>query len=164
MCTKLHNLIQHMTNNVRSIESNIQCRWYLGDMNMPCVPFFGMSSTFSLIEPSLPLVLLIALPLMDCLILLLKIGRTLRGKVSHISTLEALDVSIIFILAHHLGILSLHWMPCLSTPSCFLILHHQVTTIFMIDLDLLLGCLLLLNLWLWLRLHLLLHQLLGWAH
>ena len=145
-----------MTNNVRSIESNIQCRWYLGDMNMPCVPFFGMSSTFSLIEPSLPLVLLIALPLMDCLSLLLKLGRTLRRKMSRTSTLKALDVSIIFllifILAHHLGILSLHWMPCLSTPSYFLLLYHQITTIFMVDLDLLLVCLLSLNLWLWLRL------------
>ena len=54
-------------------------------------------------------VLPIALPLMDCLNLLLKLGRTLRGKVSCIFTLEALDVSIIFlfilILAHHLGIL-----------------------------------------------------------
>jgi hypothetical protein len=88
--------------------------------------------------------------------------------VSHISTLEALDVSIdfllILILVHHLGILSLHWMPCLSTPSCFLLIHHQVTTIFMVDLVLCLGLLFLLNLWLWLRLYLLLHQLLGWAH
>ena len=97
----------------------------------------------------------IALPLMDCLSLLLKLGRTLRGKVSRIFTLESLDVSIDFLLilclAHHLGILSLHWMPCLSTPSSF-VLCYQVTIIFMIDLDLLLGCLLLLNLWLWLRL------------
>ena len=45
------------------------------------------------------MVLLIALPLMDCLSLLLKIGRTLRGKVSHIFTLEALDVSIVLKLA-----------------------------------------------------------------
>ena len=101
-------------------------------------------------------VLPIALPLMDCLSLLLKLGRTLRGKMSHTSIFEALDVSIDFLLilcfAHHLGILNLHWMPCISTPSCFLLLCHQVTTIFMIDLDLLLGCLLLLNLWLWLTL------------
>ena len=139
-------------------------------MNEPCVPFLGMSSTSFLIEPFFlaHVVFLIALPLMDCLSLLLKFGRTLIGKVSRTSTLEALDVNIIFllifILVHHLGILSLHWMPCLSTSSCFLLLHHQVTTIFMIDLDLNLECLLLLNLWLWLRLHLLLHQLFGWAH
>jgi hypothetical protein len=86
--------------------------------------------------------------------------------VSHIFTLEALDVSIDFllflILAHYLGILILHWMACYSTPSC-LLHHHQVTTIFMVDLDLLLGCLFLLNLWLWLRLFLLLHQFLGWT-
>jgi hypothetical protein len=46
-------------------------------------------------------------------------------------------------------------MPCLSTPSCFPFLHHQVTTFFMIDFDLSLGILLLI-LWphLWL---------LGWA-
>ena len=114
------------------------------------------------------MVLPIALPLIDCLSLLLKLGRTLRGKVSHIFILEALDVSIdfllIFILAHHLGILDLHWMPSFSTPSCFLLIYHQITTIFMVDLDLLLGCLFLLNLWLWLRLYLLLHQLLGWAN
>ena len=83
------------------------------------------------------------------------------------TTLEALDVSMDFllfsILAHHLGILIKHWMPCSSTPSCLLLLLHQVTTIFMVDLDLFLGCLFLLNLWLWLRLFLLLHQLLGWA-
>jgi hypothetical protein len=34
----------------------------------------------------------------------------------------------------------------------------------MVDLVLHLGLLFLLNLWLWLRLHLLLYQLLGWAH
>jgi hypothetical protein len=46
-------------------------------------------------------------------------------------------------------------MPYLSTPSYLLLLHHQVTTIFMVDLDLLLGCLLFI-LWphIWL---------LGWA-
>ena len=76
---------------------------------MPCVPFLGMSSTFFLVEPFLlaHVVLLIALLLMSCLSLLLKIGRTLRGKVSHILTLEALDVSIhllILCLVHHLGI------------------------------------------------------------
>jgi hypothetical protein len=42
--------------------------------------------------------------------------------VYHIFTLEALDMSIVFllilILAHHLGILNKHWMPCSSTPSC----------------------------------------------
>ena len=127
-------------------------------MNVPCVPFLGMSSTFSLLEPSL----LCSCDASHCLAshrllsLLLKLGRTLRGKVSHTSTLQTLDVSmiflLIFILAHHLGILSLHWMPCLPTPSCFLLLYHQITTIFMVDLDLLLGCLLLLILWLWLRL------------
>jgi hypothetical protein len=89
---------------------------------------------------------------MNGLNLLLKLGRTLRGKVSYISTLEALDVSInfllFFILIHHLGILDKHWMPCFSTPSCFLLLIiHQVTTIFMVDLDFLSGCPLLLILW-----------------
>ena len=29
-------------------------RGYLGDKNVPCVPFPGMSSTFSLLEPFLP--------------------------------------------------------------------------------------------------------------
>jgi hypothetical protein len=65
--------------------------------------------------------------------------------VSYISTLEALDVSQIsllnLILAQHLGILNKSWMPCSSTPFCFLLLYHQVTTIFMVDLDLLLGLL-----------------------
>ena len=87
-------------------------------------------------------VLPIALPLMSCLSHFLKLGRTPRGKVSHIFTLEALDVSIhlllILSLAHHLGILIKLLMPCSSTPSC-LLLHHQVTTIFIVDLDLLLG-------------------------
>ena len=94
-------------------------------------------------------VLPIALPLMNYLSLLLKLGRTLRGKVSRISTLEALDVSIhlllILCLAHYLVILNKYWMPCLSTPSCLLLLLLlllQVTTIFMVDLYLLLGCLL----------------------
>jgi len=111
--------------------------------------------------------LLIALPLMSCLSLLLKLGPTLRGKVSRVSTLEALDVSqisfLVLILSHHLGILDLHWMPCSSSPSCFLLHHYQVITI-MVGLDLSLGCLFLLNLWLLLRLHMMLHQLLGWAH
>jgi len=111
------------------------------------------------------MLLLIALPLESCLSLLLKLGRTLLGKVSIILALKALDVSVsfllVFILAHHLGILDLHWMPCSSTTSCLLVLlHNQVITI-MVDLDLSLGCLFLLNLWLWLRLYLLLHQLLG---
>ena len=64
---------------------------------------------------------------------------------------------VILILAHHLGILNKHRKPCISssTPSCFLHLLLHVTTIFMVDLDLLLG-LLLFILWphLWL---------LGWA-
>jgi hypothetical protein len=81
---------------------------------------------------------------MSFLSLLLKLGMTLQGKVSYIFTLEALDVSIHLLLilshAHHLDILNKHWMPYSITPSCFLLLHHQVTTIFMVDLDLLLGC------------------------
>jgi hypothetical protein len=106
--------------------------------------------------------LFIALPLMSCLRLLLKLGKTPRGKVSHIFTLEALDVSqislLILNLAYHLGILDLHWMPSSSTSSCFLLLLHQGTIIIlMVDLDLRLGCGFLLNLWLWLRLFLLLH-------
>ena len=81
------------------------------------------------------MVLPIALPLMDSLSLLLKLGRTLRGKVSRISTLEALDMSmhllLILCLAHHLGILNKYWIPPLlvffffiikSSPSSWLIL------------------------------------------
>ena len=71
-------------------------------------------------------VLLIALPLMSCLSLLLKLGRTLRGKVSHIFTCIALDVSqisLLLIFAHHLGILIRSWMPCscFTTSSCLLV-------------------------------------------
>jgi hypothetical protein len=45
-------------------------------------------------------------------------------------------------------------MSCSSTPSCFLLHHHQVTIIFMVDLDLNLGLLFILWPHLWL---------LGWA-
>ena len=52
---------------------------------------------------------------------------------SQISILEALDVSIhlllFLVLAHHLGILNFHWMPCLSTPSCLLLLAHLVALV-----------------------------------
>ena len=63
-------------------------------------------------------VLLIALPLMDCLSLLLKLGWTLRVKVSHISTLEAFDVSIIFFSSCVLLIILASWVyiGCLAFP------------------------------------------------
>jgi hypothetical protein len=75
---------------------------------------------------------------MSCLSLLLKLGRTPRGKVSHIFTLEALDVSR---PSSHLESCSSSWHldfaldAFLFHPSCFLILLHQVTTIFMVNLD-----------------------------
>jgi hypothetical protein len=123
-----------------------------------------MNNIFSLVEPFLicSCDALIALPLMSCLSLLLKLGRTPRDKVSHIFTFEALDVSQIsflnLIFSHHLGILDLHWMPCSTTTSCFLLHHHQVIIIiFVIDLDLSLGCDFLVKVWLWLRFFLLLH-------
>jgi hypothetical protein len=77
--------------------------------------------------------LLNALPLMSCLSFLLKLGRTPRDKVSHISTLEALDVSMYFlldlILAHHLGILdfaldALLYHPFLFSSSSSSSHHH----------------------------------------
>ncbi|KAG2637127.1 hypothetical protein PVAP13_2NG501315 [Panicum virgatum] len=115
--------------------------------------------------------LLIALLLIVCLSLLLKLVWATRSLVTQYCTTMALDVSmwiliLNLVLAQHLGILNMSWMPCscLATPSCSLFHHLQVINlIIMVDLDLRLGCLLLLNLWLWLR-FLLLHQLLGWAH
>ena len=110
------------------------------------------------------MVLLIALPHLGCLSLLLELVGTLRGKVTYIFTLEALDMSMIIlhflILAHYIGILILHLMPSSFSSSCYLFLLPHVNTIFMVDLNLILG----LDFWLWLRLHLLLYQLLCWAH
>jgi hypothetical protein len=84
-----------------------------------------MSSKLSLLEPLFLsyMLLLIALPLQLCLNLVLKLGRTPRGKVSHIFALEVLDVSMIILfilnLAHLLCILIRSMMPCSCVTPAF---------------------------------------------